>query len=243
MKIETVYREVENKEKQGIELYFDTIPTKAEREELKANGYRWHNVKKCWYKKITNDNSKNMKTQNEKSAIQLGVEKMENSYTGYGWEGVNSNKGYSMKEIAKLIKDELKRKYSDCTFSVTKGGNAYCNTLEICLMKSSRNPFADFETAVKSETFVRYLWGKNEETQEQCKQDLKRNLESGYIQVNNYDSYYLSEFGKELFKFMQDLSDSFNFDDSDGQIDYFHCGFYDSFSIGKWDKRFELVNE
>ena len=168
---------------------------------------------------------------------------MENSYTGYGWKGVNSNKGYSMKERAKLIKGELKRKYSDCTFSVTKGGNAYCNTLEICLMKSSRNPFADFETAVKSETFVRYLWGKNEETQEQCKQDLKRNLESGYIQVNNYDSYYLSEFGKELFKFMQDLSDSFNFDDSDGQIDYFHCGFYDSFSIGKWNKKFELINE
>jgi hypothetical protein len=243
MEIKTYYKEVKNEEKQGIELYFDTIPTRAEREELKNNGYKWHSVKKCWYKRIADNKSKNIKTQNEKSAIQLGVEKMENSYTGYGWKGVNSNKGYSMKEIAKLIKGELKRKYADCTFSVTKGGNNYCNTLEICLMTSSRNPFADFETAVKSETFLRRIWGKSETIQEQYKKELKETLDSGYMQICSCDSDYLSAFGKELFKFMQDLCNSFNFDDSDGQIDYFHCGFYDSFSIGKWNKKFELINE
>lgn len=245
MKIETVYREVENKEKQGIELYFDTIPTKAEREELKANGFRWHNVKKCWYKKVTNDNSKNMKTQNEKSAIQLGVEKMEHSYTSYGWKGVNSNKGYSMKEIAKIIKQELQKKYSDCTFSVVKGGNAYCDTLDVCLMTSKRNPFQDYEVAVKDENFERYnIWGKSETEQEQAKRYLKESLAGGYIQVNEFDierSYKLSSFGKELFTYAKNLCDSFNFDDSDGMIDYFHRGFYDSFHIGKWNKKFELI--
>ena len=188
-----------------------------------------------------------MKTQNEKPAIELGVVKMENSYTGYGWKGVNSGKGYSMKEIAKIIKQELKRKYSDCTFSVVKGGNAYCNTLDICLMTSKRNPFQDYEVAVKDENFGRYnLWGKSETEQEQAKKYLKESLAGGYIQVNEFDierSYKLSSFGKELFTYAKSLCDSFNFDDSDGMIDYFHCGFYDSFHIGKWDKKFELINE
>lgn len=243
MEFKTSYKELENKEKHGIELYFETKPTEEERNYLKNNGYKWHSVKKCWYKRIRNSNSKEIRTQNEKPAIELGVEKMENSYTGYGWQGVNSKKGYSMKEIAKLIKGELKRKYADCTFSVTKGGNAYCSTLDIHLMKSQRNPFADYETAVNSETFVRQLYGNNEKVQEQYKRDLKNRLESGYMQVSHYDSYCLSDFGKELFKYIFDLCNSFNYDDSDGQIDYFSCGFYDSMSIGKWDKKFELIKE
>lgn len=48
--IKTNYKTVENTEKNGVELYFDEIPTKDEREILKNNGYKWHNAKKCWYK-------------------------------------------------------------------------------------------------------------------------------------------------------------------------------------------------
>ena len=48
--IKTTYKQIENVEKNGIELYFDGIPTKEERDILKENGYRWHNIKKCWYK-------------------------------------------------------------------------------------------------------------------------------------------------------------------------------------------------
>lgn len=42
---------VENEEKKGIELYFDGKPIKKVRDIMKANGFRWHNVKKCWYAK------------------------------------------------------------------------------------------------------------------------------------------------------------------------------------------------
>lgn len=50
MNIKTNYKEVKNEEKNGLELYFEAIPTPEERNELKANGYKWHGVKKCWYK-------------------------------------------------------------------------------------------------------------------------------------------------------------------------------------------------
>lgn len=50
MLLNSKYIEKINEEKNGIELYFETIPTVEERNELKTNGYKWHSQKKCWYK-------------------------------------------------------------------------------------------------------------------------------------------------------------------------------------------------
>ncbi len=52
MLLHTKYIEKINEEKQGIELYFEEIPTASEREVLKQNGYKWNNTKKCWYIKL-----------------------------------------------------------------------------------------------------------------------------------------------------------------------------------------------
>lgn len=38
-----------NPEHDGIEIYFDGIPDEEMRAEMKANGWRWHRIKKCWY--------------------------------------------------------------------------------------------------------------------------------------------------------------------------------------------------
>lgn len=43
---------VTNEEHQGEELYFDEKPTNEIIETLKENGYRWHRVKHCWYRKL-----------------------------------------------------------------------------------------------------------------------------------------------------------------------------------------------
>ena len=43
---------ITNEEKQGEELYFDSKPNYDIIKELKQNGYKWHNTKKCWYRKL-----------------------------------------------------------------------------------------------------------------------------------------------------------------------------------------------
>ena len=43
---------VVNEEHQGEELYFDEKPTVDVIAILKENCYRWHNTKKCWYRKL-----------------------------------------------------------------------------------------------------------------------------------------------------------------------------------------------
>ena len=40
-----------NSELDGIEVYFASKPSQETRDALKAAGYRWHSVKKCWYAK------------------------------------------------------------------------------------------------------------------------------------------------------------------------------------------------
>lgn len=44
-----------NTECNGIEVYFNNKPSQATRDALKAAGYRWHSVKKCWYAKRTEE--------------------------------------------------------------------------------------------------------------------------------------------------------------------------------------------
>lgn len=66
-------------------------------------------------------------------------------------------------------------------------------------------------------------------------------IDRGYTQVNHY---YLDRDTSLTMKAKEDLQkalhflQSFNFDDSDSMIDYFHTNFYLSFSVGRWDRSF-----
>lgn len=86
--IKTEYTEVINFEKHGKELYFKAIPTYQERTILKANGYRWHNQKKCWYisdKKVTTQKTEiKAEAQNE-----LGIKVGDIFYMSWGYEQTN----------------------------------------------------------------------------------------------------------------------------------------------------------
>lgn len=248
-RIKTNYKKIENTEKQGIELYFDTIPTTEERNILKSNGYRWNNQKKCWY----------IKQNKIKEPLKMGMKETARfNYTSNAWEGINYNSNLSLKEIGKIIKEELKRKYPEATFSITTELYSGGQSLHINLMKSNKSPFNSFEKAIeeadgKGDTYniiyahpERWVGLTDYEIQksEENKRNLKVRLEKGYMQVNHYyikDDYELSEYGEKIMSDACALADSFNFGDSDSMIDYFHTNFYLHLSIGKWDKKFELL--
>ena len=47
----TIARMEINQELNGVEIYFSVFPTKATRDNLKANGFKWNHKKSCWYAK------------------------------------------------------------------------------------------------------------------------------------------------------------------------------------------------
>lgn len=249
--LKSKYEMKENTEVNGIELYFEEIPNATERANLKNNGFKWHNIKKCWYIK----KEKYEKLKNTTNSIELGTVDIENSYSGNGWKGVNADKHLSITEIAKIIKQELKKKYPDCTFSVTTEGNCHYSGLNISLMKSKTNPFNSYDEAVKEmfdnphthiydENKVSGLTELDKHNAEMAKKQIENTLEKQHTSINQYyidDDYIINDYAKEMFKYIVQLSNSFNYDDSDSMTDYFDTGFYDHYSIGKWGKSFELV--
>lgn len=76
---------VTNEEKQGEELYFDSKPDYEVIKELKNNGYRWHNTKKCWYRKL------NYKGNKREHQNYLGVKIGDIFSYSWGYEQTNVN--------------------------------------------------------------------------------------------------------------------------------------------------------
>lgn len=49
---------LENKEFNGLEIYFDKRPSQKTITELKEHRFKWHTAKKCWYNKLTEQSQK-----------------------------------------------------------------------------------------------------------------------------------------------------------------------------------------
>lgn len=243
--IKTNYKKIENVELNGIELYFEEIPTTEERTILKNIGYRWNKSKKCWYiKKNKLEVPKEIKTGYK-------IEPKFNYTTG-AWEGINYKNDLELKEIAKIIKKELKRIYSDFNFSITTEQYSGGQSLHINLISGKRSVYETYENALKYAYSINSICETNNglsdydiQLNDEKKRNLKKHIENkSYLQINHYyieREYELTEEARQMLKTAKELANSFNFDDSDSMIDYFHTNFYLHLSVGKWDKNFEVL--
>ena len=131
-----------------------------------------------------------------------------------------------LKEIAKRVRTQLKKEFPWCTFSVQKD----THSIRIVLLRA---PF---------EAFVPEL-SNTAATSEQIK-GLANMRERGYLQVNHYyieDSVFYTEECKKVLLRVKELTDTYNYDNSDSQSDYFDVNFYLHLSIGEWDKPFRRI--
>ena len=88
-----------NKEHNGIELYFGEKPSKNIIDMLKANKFRWHSIKKCWFAKNTENNmlvAENISNgkieiiENKKvEENELGIKVGDIFYMSWGYEQTN----------------------------------------------------------------------------------------------------------------------------------------------------------
>lgn len=130
------------------------------------------------------------------------------NYSGHGNEGENYEGSLNTKDIAKIIKKELK-KFKDTKWSVT---TTY-NTIKIALMEAPFEPTKDGRTDLPVNPYLdNMLRDKN-----------------------------LTDDAKRVFEIAIKIARSYNYNDSDAQIDYFDTNFHLNTCIGKWNKPFKLV--
>lgn len=106
---------VVNEEKQGEELYFNEKPTSEIIATLKENCYKWHNTKKCWYRKLEYTG----KTRDIKQAKNnyLGVKVGDIFVFSWGYEQTNINyfQVVALKGTKQVIIREIAYKITETT--------------------------------------------------------------------------------------------------------------------------------
>jgi hypothetical protein len=148
----------------------------------------------------------------------------------------------SLTDISKAIKQKLKKEYPHCRFSVRTEFYSMGSSLHVSILETNfkiLKPFEDLsEIAVLSYTRDDF----------RTAEDLKNLQERRHHQITriNKDEVYnpdvwnngvfLTEEGFNLVKRITELTNKFNWDNSDSQTDYFDVKFYVHLNIGKYDK-------
>lgn len=106
---------VVNEEKQGEELYFNEKPTAEIIATLKENYYKWHNGKKCWYRKLEYT-GKTRETKQDKKNY-LGVKIGDIFSFSWGYEQTNANyfQVVGLKGTRQVIIREIAYKITETT--------------------------------------------------------------------------------------------------------------------------------
>lgn len=161
--------------------------------------------------------------------------KTRNTYSQGGWAGSNYQSGRSTGDITKIIREYVKTKYPKYRFSVTKQS---VSSIRVSLMSGPVSPLATpDESKVHGKDLTRGL--------EDFMKRWNYTVEKQTFGVNHYyidDSVFLTDEAKVMFKDIVKFVQSFNYDDSDAQTDYFDTNFYLNVEVGKWDRPFITTN-
>ena len=139
---------------------------------------------------------------------------MKNFYTQNGWEGKNYDSNLKIKDIAAKVREYAKKKYPEFKFSVRSGWSTYTGTITISLMGGKCYPFVEGS----------------------------KSAERGYMRTMSTIGGFEKDLTPEVFEALDDVTsyaNSFNYDDSDGMIDYFDTNFFLHIEIEKGYKLIE----
>lgn len=153
-----------------------------------------------------------------------------NGYTANAWEGVKYDSNLGIKEIASLVRSAVKEKYPECKFSITINQYSGGQSMDLRLMSAPYEIFnKEYKEDKNGNVYTEKDWGYTQLNQ----YTLMGDYEDGYC-----NGSYLTKKGWEIMKFLYTASVVYNYDDSDGQTDYFDTNFYSHLSVGRWDKPF-----
>ena len=161
------------------------------------------------------------------------------NYTQGAVEGVRYSDNLSGKDIANLMRNELKEVFPDCKFSITRQSYSGGQSITVALMSAPFEVFNKTYTKDKNGN----VYTEKDYGYAQLNEYTTREATENYANKDGYNNgSYLTDKAREVLKYAVKLSDSYNFDDSDGQIDYFHTNFYLHLQIGRWDKDFKVIS-
>lgn len=163
-----------NEQHNGIEISFNTKPGDIIRDELKNNGFRWHNVNKVWYahktdkrlelaeRLATREERQNAERQATREAAKRELERVQDNAEAAklvipsskfvdggglydGWEGGNNATWHSEQELKALLLADFKRAGISATIRFNRAGYLTSLTVTIKISRNEIKPFEDWK--------------------------------------------------------------------------------------------------
>lgn len=180
-----------NDQLNGIEIIFDSKPTQTIIDNLKSNGFRWHNVKKLWYakntaerlalaKSIADEKAENIKTEIKKSASIASL-----------WDRCKTDdipehdRRTDTKTVAAETRKHIKERFPEITFSCRIGSGGWAAANEVNFYFKSA-PFA--KNSIYFEAIKKYveawLWSFNYDNSDSMTDYFDRNF---YENISTWD--------------------------------------------------------
>jgi hypothetical protein len=157
----------------------------------------------------------------DKSQIGAKQTPIENSHVKFS-RGAKVDEIRDIKDIAKALREYVKKKYPNCKFSVSIQRYSGGQSLYVSLQEADFNPLID-----ESHWSVSKSGNKS-------------------FDVNQYhieNSKQLTPQAISVLKDVRNFYNQFNYNHSDPSTDYFNVRFYDTITIGSWDKGFVQVGK
>lgn len=239
---------------EGIEIYFTDKPAAEIRDALKAAGYRWHGVKKCWYAKHTAERlelaksitrntegiAKELEAQRERAHENAENEKKKLSFDekyyiiedSEGWHGnlEPETKNLYGTELKNIIVKALKDEGFNASGRKERGGWTDSFTFTIKLTQDQTESEAAYIERCKKEV-GRPFWYYTEDGESVHCDSLPEDYEErNRIITSHYRREYRANEGNplpEVRRKIKTIVSAFNHNHSDIMTDYFDHGFYD----------------
>lgn len=149
-------------------------------------------------------------------------------YTQNGWKGSNHDWNRSLKEVAQIVRTYVKEQYPTYKFSVRTEYASMCQELHVDLKESPIEIYKTFEELTDDDKhrliskmdhnwlFKLTSWNDSE---------LKAEFERIWNENGNFYKC-LNEATQAVIEDVDAFVKSYNYEDCDGMIDYFHVDFY-----------------
>lgn len=149
-------------------------------------------------------------------------------YTDNGWEGSNHDWNRSLKEVAQIVRTYVKEKYPTYKFSVRTEYASMCQELHVDLKESPIEVYKNYEdmnsdekSAVRRKIDYNGYWNLTSWTDAEEKEV----FEKVWAEHGNFFRC-LNEATQAVIDDVDTFVKSYNYQDCDGMIDYFHVDFY-----------------
>lgn len=172
-------------------------------------------------------------------------------YTQNGWEGSRYDSNLSLKEIAKIVRTYVKEKYPTCKFSVRTAYASMCQELHVEIKEFPSQMYKTGDDLRKEGLYETvhttlyttgepYTYERYKAEIDEMERKLRRNrlfeldswtnedLIQAYEKAVEKNPFYgiKTEYFKSVLEDVDSFVQSYNYDDSDGMIDYFDNNFY-----------------